>query len=256
MLPVLQVGPLSIRMPGLVLLAALWLALEVAARAGVRRGLNPDRLYNFGFLVVVAGIAGARLAFVLAHLNLYTRITPVTRALGAALSLSPGTEIAWAGVLIAAAAAVLLARLWRLPPLPLADAFAPALAVLTLGVGLAALLRGDLLGMPADLPWAIDLAGARRHPTQAYIMLVAAAALIVAWRLERTPPERRAPGTLAQIVVMVLCVGVLLVEPLRADSATIGPGLRVMAVVALAVLVADLALFAARAPVRVEEDMA
>lgn len=251
MLPILQIGPLSIRMPGLALLAALWLALEVASRAGARRGLDPDRLYNFGFLVVIAGVAGARLAFVLAHLNLYTRITPVTRALGAVFSLSPGTEIAGAGVLAAAAAAVLLARRWKLPPFPLADAFAPALAVFTFGVGLAALLRGDMLGVPSGVPWAVNLSGAARHPTQVYVMLVAAAALAVAWRLERAGPERP-PGTLAQLVVMVLCAGVLLVEPLRADSAVIGPGLRVMAVAALAVLVADLALFAARAPVKVE----
>ena len=252
MLPVLQLGPLTLRTPGLVLLAGLWLSLELSSRAGARRGIDPDCLYNFSFLVVLVGVAGARLTFVLANLGLYTRITPWTRALGAAFSLSPGTEIGWAGALAAAGVAALLAWRWALPPLDLADAFAPGIALMALSIGLAALLRGDMLGAPAAVPWAIELSGAARHPVQAYFMLVAAAALALAWRLDRAPARPGPlgqPGAVAQVVVMVLAAGLLAIDPLRAASAVIGPGLRVASVAALAVLVADLALFAARAPV-------
>lgn len=247
MLPILQLGPLSIRTPGLALLAGLWLSLELASRAGTKRGIDADRLYNFGFLVVVAGILAARLGFVLANLGLYTRITPWTRTLGAVFALSPGTEIVWAGVLGAAAVAAFLIWRWELPPAQLADSVAPAAAILALSVGLAALLRGDMLGLPTTLPWGIPLSGARRHPTQAYFMLGAAAALLLALKLGRVP-SAQPPGTVAQWLIAMLCLTVLLVDPLRADSAVIGPGLRVPSLVALGILIADLALFAVRAP--------
>lgn len=250
MLPILQVGPLSFRTPGLVLLAGVWLSLEVASRFGRRRGIDVDRAYSLGFYVLIAGVAAARLAFVLTHLNLYTRITPWTRALGAVASVSPGTEIAWVGLLAAAAVAALLVWRWRLPPLKLADAFAPALAVLTFSIGLAALLSGDLLGTPTGLPWGIPLSGASRQPTQILLMLAALGALAAVWRLEKPSRFELPPGTLAQIVVGVLSVAILLIDPLRADSAVIGPGLRLLSVVALVVLVVDLALFAVRAPAR------
>ena len=253
MLPILQLGPLSIRTPGLALLAGLWIGLEVASRAGLKRGIDADRLYNFGFLVVVAGILAARLGFVLANLGLYTRITPWTRSLGAVFALSPGTEIVWVGLLGAAAVAALLIWRWKLPPALLADSLAPAAAILALSIGLAALLRGDMLGLPATLPWSVPLSGAHRHPTQVYFMLGAVAALVLALRLGRDP-SAQPPGALAQWVVAVLCLTVLLVDPLRAGSAVLGPGLRVSSLVALGILIADLALFAARAPARTEAE--
>ena len=59
---------------------------------------------------------------------------------------------------------------------------------------------------------------------------------------------------LAQWVAVLLCLTVLLVDPLRAGSAVLGPGLRVSSLVALGILIADLALFAARAPARSEAE--
>lgn len=248
MLPLLQLGPLTIRTPGLALLLGLWLGLDVASRAGVRRGLDEDRIFSFGFIVVLAGVIGARLAFVLANIGLYTRITPWTRVLGTIFSLSSGTEIGWAGLLIAAITAGVLIWRWELPPLALADAFAPGMAVMLIGVGLAAFFKGSLLGTPTTLPWGINLAGASRHPLQIYLMLAAAAAFGAAWWLEQRSDEPLAPGTTAQIVVLVLSIAVLLLDPLYADSPHMLYGLRSISLVALAVLLLDLLGFAWRAP--------
>ncbi len=48
MLPILQIGPLTLRTPGLTLLAGLWIGLEVASREGARRGIDPNKVYNLG----------------------------------------------------------------------------------------------------------------------------------------------------------------------------------------------------------------
>ena len=101
MLPLLQIGGLTIRTPGLALLAGLWIGLEVASREGIRRGIDGEKLYSLGFYALIAGILGARFGFVLLNLDLYTGITPWTRALLSVFALAPGTESPWAGVLVA-----------------------------------------------------------------------------------------------------------------------------------------------------------
>jgi prolipoprotein diacylglyceryltransferase len=264
MLPILQIGGLSLRTPGLALLAGLWIGLEVASREGMRRGISGDRLYNVAFYGLIAGVLGARLAFVVAHLGLYASITPWTRVLTSVFALASGTEIGWAGVLIGLAVAAFFTRRWNIDPLDLADALAPGVAIVAIGIGLANLLSGNMVGIESRLPWAIPLRGARRHPTQIYFMLFAALALFAAWR--RRAPQSAAgkrskkaaatanppPGTVMQVVLLILSVGILLVEPLRADSPVIGHGIRVWLVVAVGGVVAMLAGFAARAPAHLD----
>lgn len=63
MFPVLQIGPLSLQAPGLVLLLGLWLGLTLAERLAPRFGVNGDTLYNLSFIALIAGIIGARLSF-------------------------------------------------------------------------------------------------------------------------------------------------------------------------------------------------
>jgi len=266
MLPILQIGGLSLRTPGLALLAGLWIGLEVASRQGMRRGISGDRLYNVAFYGLIAGLLGTRLAFVVAHLNLYLSITPWTRALTSAFALTTGTEIGWAGVLIGLAIAAFFTHRWHIDPLDLADSLAPGMAIAAIGIGLANLLNGHMLGVESSLPWAIPLRGADRHPTQIYFTLFAALALLAALRLhspqsadgkrwEKTgkpakPDAEIPPGTVMQVVLLILSAGVLLIEPLRADSPVIGAGIRTWLVVAVVVMVTMLAGFAARAPAR------
>jgi phosphatidylglycerol:prolipoprotein diacylglycerol transferase len=248
MLPVLQIGPLSIRTPGLVLLAGLWAALEVASREGVRRGIDGNKVYNLGFYALVVGVLGARMGFVLFNAVLYARITPLTRFVGSVLSPTPGTEVPWVGVLLAAVVVAYLIRRWRLDPLALADSFAPAFAILGIAIGLATLLSGDMYGVETRLPWAINLWGAARHPTQLYLALACAGNLALLLRL-RSKEDALPPGMLFQVSLVILSLTVLLVEPLRADSPVLAAGVRTWQVIALGVLAAALVGFAWRAPV-------
>ncbi len=269
MLPLLQIGSLTLRTPGLALLAGLWIGLEVSARAGVRRGIREDHIYNLGFYSLLAGVLGARLGYVLLHLDLYTGIAPWWRALLAVFALSPGTENALIGLAALLALAAWLIRRWEIPLLPLLDALAPGAAVLAIGIGLANLLSGDWYGIETALPWGIPLWGARRHPTQIYFLITAAGVLVILLHLERRAfPVRQpgkhtgrsrqrgrdavsrayAPGTMAQVTMLLLSLAVLLIEPLRADSPVMADGVRVPQVVALVGLGAALASFAIRAP--------
>jgi phosphatidylglycerol---prolipoprotein diacylglyceryl transferase len=255
MLPVLQIGPLTLRTPGLALLAGVWLALEVAQRAGTARGIDGDRVYSLGLAAIFSGVIGARLSFVLINLPLYLSISPWSEALRSAFSLAPGTEIGWLGVLIAAGVVMLLIRRWRLPPLALLDAFAPAAAIALLFMGLANLLSGDMYGMPTSLPWGINLWGLKRHPTQLLLMLTGVVMLLILWRLGAiqgvTSPARVPyvmPGFHGQLTLIMISLALLLIEPLRADSPVIFDGIRAWQVIGLIGLVGGLASFMVRAP--------
>jgi phosphatidylglycerol:prolipoprotein diacylglycerol transferase len=248
MLPVIQIEFLTIRTPGLALLAGLWFGLDVASRFAVRRGVNVDRAYSLGFWAAAAGLLAARLGFVLTHLNTYLKITPWDRTLGSAFALMPGTEIAPMGVLAALVTGWLLVRRWRMPLLETLDSYSVGLAVLGISIGAAALLGGEMYGLETSLPWAIDLWGGLRHPTQVYFALACLAIVVALWRVDRQKGRSLPPGTLTQLFLIMMGVTLLLVEPLRADSPVIFGSIRLWEVIGLAGIVAALAGFAIRAP--------
>jgi phosphatidylglycerol---prolipoprotein diacylglyceryl transferase len=250
MLPLLQIGPLTIRTPGLILLAGLWFSLETASRRGTARGLNEDRCFSLGFYAVIAGIVAARLAFVVAHFAVYSGLGSIGRVLGSIFSLSPGTEIVPVGLVGCLVCAIALARLWRIPMVQLADSYAPALAMMGVAIGVANLLGGEMYGVETDLPWAIPLWGGIRHPTQLYFAIACLGLYGVLWRVEKTQPQG---GVMTRTLLLGIGVILLLIEPLRADSPTLIEGIRTWQVIGLVMILAGMSLFAWHAPERISE---
>lgn len=62
-----SIGPLEVRWYGIMMALSFLFGIWYLVRRGVGRGLNEDALFNLGLLVMVAGIVGARLGFVLAN---------------------------------------------------------------------------------------------------------------------------------------------------------------------------------------------
>ena len=52
MFPIIQIGPLSLPAPGLILLAGIWIGLTVAERFAPRFKANSNQLYNLVFVVL------------------------------------------------------------------------------------------------------------------------------------------------------------------------------------------------------------
>ncbi len=61
----LQVGPLAIRWYGLLIAAGVLVGSIVTLRYAARRGLDPEKLLDMAVWLVIAGIVGARLVYVL-----------------------------------------------------------------------------------------------------------------------------------------------------------------------------------------------
>lgn len=175
MLPVLQIGPLALQTPGLILLAGLWIGLSLAERQAKRYGVQPGVLDNLILLVMVAGVLGARLAYVVRYPAVFSE-NPAS-----ILSLNPGLLDPWGGLAAAVLAGLIYGQRKKLPFGSTLDALTPALAVMGVALALSHLASGSAYGAPTDLPWAIDLWGAERHPTQVYEILAASLILLIVW---------------------------------------------------------------------------
>jgi prolipoprotein diacylglyceryltransferase len=231
MLPFLRVGPLLIRLPGLALLTGLWVAFSLIERQARGLKLNGEATVRAVSYALIGGLIGARLLFAAEHLNLYLQ-----NPLGL-LSLDTTTLNRLGGVVLGLMIALVLGRRWDLPLRPTLDALVPGMAAFMMALGVAHLLSGDAYGTATDVPWAIELWGAMRHPTQVYEILAAALAYL-AWR---NRPEGR-PGSGAGFLRwLTLQTGALmLLEAFRADAALWPGGFRAAQVVGLALVAAAL----------------
>ncbi len=69
--PVLQIGPLALRLPGLFLLLGVWATVLLAERRAPREEILSGALSNLIFYTLLAGLVGARLGHALHSLQLY-----------------------------------------------------------------------------------------------------------------------------------------------------------------------------------------
>jgi phosphatidylglycerol:prolipoprotein diacylglycerol transferase len=231
MLPTVSIGPVTLPVAPLLTIASFWIGLSLAAHAGKRFGIEEDVAFNAGFFGAAAGLIGARLVYVVQYWSFYQD------RLGEIVSLNLNTLAPFEGVLIGLLAAVIYLQRKQVPGAAFLDASAPGLAAFACGLSLASLADGTAFGEPAQLPWAIDLWDARRHPTQIYDFALSIGILYVVWRLLRSgPPTGRTFGAF----VALMAASRLLTEGFRGDSALIEGGWRAMQLVWLAVLLAAL----------------
>jgi prolipoprotein diacylglyceryltransferase len=229
MLPTLQIGPLSLQTPGLAVILAIWLGLNLAERHAAKHGLSGETLYNLFFSLLIGGLIGGRLIYVLRFPQAFLQ--------------SPASLFDLAGGLLTALLTGLAyARQKALHLWKTLDALTPFLATLAVGIALAHLAGGTAFGKPADLPWAIELWGARRHPTQLYELLGSLLTLGLLW-----PRKAESTPGVYFLRFAALTSGLrLFLEAFRGDSALILGGLRLAQIAAWLILAAALSLLAWR----------
>jgi prolipoprotein diacylglyceryltransferase len=211
MLPILNIGPLALQTPGLVLLFGTWLGLFIAERKAGVYHVNGGMLYDLAFIGLVAGVIGARLAFVL-HFPSAFRSNPASL-----FSLNLNLfEPLW-GIGAGIIASGLYGWRMRMSLRPSLDALTTALAVFMPFFHLAQLASGDAYGSAANLPWAIELWGARRHPLQIYETLVA---ILIFWLVWPRPNRFQVPGQRFLAFVAGSAGARLFLEAFRGDSPT------------------------------------
>jgi phosphatidylglycerol:prolipoprotein diacylglycerol transferase len=231
MLPIINIGPFALPLPELLLIMGVWLATLTLDKEASRRNLTANTLNNLVMIGLLAGIVGARLGYVLRHLDIYTDSLLDMFALNAhALSLGDG-------LLFGSLAALIYAQRKALSLWPTLDALTPGLALFAVFVGLSHLASGDAYGAPTSLPWSLEIWGAERHPSQIYEIV---AALLVFWVIHRIRLAPAFPGFLILSFTALSAASRVFLEAFRGDSEIVFNGLRSMQLAGLFVLLLGL----------------
>ncbi len=147
---------LPIRGYGVMLLLAVVAAVTWAVYRSQRAGLNPDLIIGLAFYLVVSGIIGARVFFVIQHWNLI-QAEQWSETLVNMVSVVRGGLVVYGSLIGAAVGFLLFAWKHQLNALALGDLIAPSLA-LGLAIGrIGCLLNGCCFGgtCDADFAWAV-----------------------------------------------------------------------------------------------------
>lgn len=231
MLPILQIGPLALQLPGLLLILGVWLGSLMAERGAQQQQLSPSKISNMIFYALIGGLIGARLGYVLRFLELYLQ-SPL-----GILSLNPNTLAPVEGMATAIIVALIYAQRSKLPLWPTLDALTPGIALFMIFIGLAHLASGDAFGAESDLPWAIELWGAHRHPTQIYELLSAVLIMFLVLRLRRGTSFE---GFLFLVYMGMAALQRFLIEALRGDSLIVLGNIRSAQLISLLILMVSL----------------
>jgi len=227
MLPILNIGPLALQAPLLILLAGLWLGISLSERVAGKASLPEGDIGNLLLVTLGTLILGARLVFVIQNFPLY-----FNAPLGIILP-NPDTLALLEGSVLAVIAAVVYGQRKNLPLWETLDVLIPGVILFLMAAAGKDLASGAAYGTPSDLPWAIELWGVKRHPVQAYEFLIDAVFLVLMLRLGVTGR----PGTRFFLGTALLAGGRLFVEGFRAEAFVIGGGWRVVQFGLLVVLV-------------------
>ncbi len=241
------------------LLAAWW----ARHRARKDLALDPERVFNVGFVLLFLGLAGARLVYAFANYEEFVR-KPLSF-----LKIWEGGLVGYGGL-----AAGLLAMAWWLPKHPemkgfsFLDVLARA-ACIAFAVGwTASLMAGDDYGKATALPWGIPASAfdantraaqsiargdplSRLHPTQVYESLWALVLFGILTLYARRKPTA---GRVTALFLMLHPIGHSAIELFRGDDANRGmvvPGiLSSSQLIAIPVFFAGLAIWLIRRPER------
>lgn len=185
-----QLGPLTIHVWGLFVALGILAAVVWTAKRGKRRGLASNIVLDAAFWVVIAGLLGARLFFLLESPEV------LREGLWISFRVQDGGMAATGGVLGGFLGATLFARYRRLSLWSLADTAAPPL-LLGEAIGrIGCFLIHDHPGRPTTSLLAVNIDGVLRHDMGLELSLVALTGSILLLVYER---ERRGvvSGTIA-----------------------------------------------------------
>ncbi|MCI0711511.1 MAG: prolipoprotein diacylglyceryl transferase [Chloroflexi bacterium] len=182
MLQVVDIGPFALRTAQLLIIVGLAFSLEVITRYANHRNANSQSLQNSLWIGFIVFLLGSRASYIALNWSVYQNDPQ------AWISLTPQAMFPLGGVALVAVALIVYTIPRSIPLRPLLDLFAPGIAVLIIFVNLAFLAEGDYFGRETDLPWAIDLWSADRHPTQVYAVIGGILTLIIwmRWQMRLT----------------------------------------------------------------------
>ncbi|MBP9717682.1 prolipoprotein diacylglyceryl transferase [Candidatus Gracilibacteria bacterium] len=232
----LELGPLMIRWYGIMIVTGIVCAYFLSRHLARKRGIDPLHIENMALWLVLIGVIGARLYYVLFNLSFFLEHPlDIVKIWNGGLAIHGG--------LIAGA----LTFFWyckkhNISLLNGADVLAPGL-ILAQAIGRwGNFFNSEAFGSPTNLPWKVFIPVDARpsqfkdieyfHPTFLYESLWNLLVFVLLMILFRSSYGKKHPGTLLFVYMIAYSIGRFFIEGLRTDSLYIGP-LRTAQVVSL-----------------------
>ncbi len=191
---ILDVGPVTIHTYGLLLAVAFIAGIWITSRNARKAGLDPDKIWNLGLIIIFAALVGAKILLFFSDYSYYSENPREIFS----LSTLRSSGVYYGGLLLALGASALYLRRTRLPMWHVADIAAPGIALGQAIGRLGCLSAGCCYGKPTHLPWGITFTSTYAndnvgvplntplHPTQIYESLASFLLfLYLTWRLSR-----------------------------------------------------------------------
>lgn len=210
----LKIGSLEIRWYGVLMAISVLIGTYLALKEAKRKNIHEDHIYNLVLLGAPIGWIGARFWYVLWNWDYYSKYPAEIPAIW------HGGLAFHGGILAAILVGVVYARIKKHSFWQLADLFAPSI-ILGQAIGRwGNYFNQEAYGYPTDLPWAMYIDGAWRHPTFLYESLWDLGVFLYLWL---TRKKQRYSGEIFLKYLLWYSVGRFIVEGFRMDSFWVGP---------------------------------
>ena len=191
---IVDLGPVTIHTYGLLLALAFIAGIWLTSRNARKEGLDPDKIWNLGLIIIFSALVGAKILLFLSDFSYYSQNPREIFS----LSTLRSAGVYYGGLLLALAASAVYLRKTGLPGWTVADLAAPGIALGQAIGRLGCLSAGCCYGKPTHMPWGITFTdryaydnvgvplNTPLHPTQLYESVATFLLfLYLMWRLSR-----------------------------------------------------------------------
>ncbi|MBF0569542.1 MAG: prolipoprotein diacylglyceryl transferase [Candidatus Omnitrophica bacterium] len=223
-----HIGPVPLYSYGFMLASALLICSWLTARDAQKIGIPSDAVYDLSFWVVLFGIIGARLFFILLNLDYFA-----ANPLESVMFWKGG--LAWQGSMVLGLAATFVyIKAKKLSLGKFLNVVAPYVALGQAIGRIGCLLNGCCYGKPAS--WGIYFPnfGERLQPTQIYMSLSELAIFLI---LRAVQPKVKRGGQLFILYLLLASIERFFIEFARADHENLWLGLSVFQYVCVTIFV-------------------
>jgi len=209
-----SIGSFDIMWYGILVAVAIGLCVIIPMLRAKSHGFTDERILNYAIVVVLSGIVGARLYYVIFNWDYYGE------DLLRIFAFREGGLAIHGGLLFGILGGIIAARLWKDNTLSFLD-----LAITSVPLGQAIGRWGNYFnqeahGGPTDLPWGVIIDGQKVHPTFLYESIWCL--LLFLFLLFIIEPRRKFDGQTLFLYCMLYSVERFFVESLRTDSLMLG----------------------------------
>jgi phosphatidylglycerol:prolipoprotein diacylglycerol transferase len=197
-------GFFHLRTYGLMLAVAFLVGTWVGLREARRMGIDEDAFLSVVLVALVSAIFGARLLYVLEHIDEYRRSWPTV------LAVWQGGLTLYGGIVAGSVGGLWMAKQLKLPMWRVADALAPSIALGTVFGRIGCFLNGCCYGKPTRVPWGVvyppdsfpglEFGAEPIHPSQLYFSGASLVLFAFLWSIRK---RTAVPGHLFWLFVVL-----------------------------------------------------